>query len=119
MVADECRRRLNPDAPTGYAQAMPWKPPSHRPVPRAARPAERRPTAARRGYGHRWQVRSRAFLRANPVCVDCEREGRPSLATVVDHIIPHKGDWMLFWDEQGNWQALCAAHHGAKTRRGL
>ena len=31
-------------------------------------------------------------------------------ATVVDHIIPHKGDSDLFWDES-NWQSLCKRCH--------
>jgi len=35
-------------------------------------------------------------------------------ATVVDHIIPHKGDDKLFWD-QTNWQPLCKeCHDGTK-----
>jgi 5-methylcytosine-specific restriction endonuclease McrA len=29
---------------------------------------------------------------------------------VVDHIIPHKGDKALFWDEK-NWQPLCKYCH--------
>ena len=37
-----------------------------------------------------------------------------SAATVVDHIIPHRGDKTLFWDET-NWQSLCkTCHDGAK-----
>jgi 5-methylcytosine-specific restriction protein A len=35
-------------------------------------------------------------------------------ATVVDHIIPHRGNQRLFWD-QNNWQALCKRHHDLKT----
>ncbi|WP_324290694.1 AAA family ATPase [Ancylobacter sp. SL191] len=31
-------------------------------------------------------------------------------ATVVDHIIPHRGDSKLFWS-RSNWQALCVTHH--------
>ena len=37
---------------------------------------------------------------------------------LLDHIIPHRGDQKLFWDE-GNWQALCKACHDRKTGRGL
>lgn len=36
------------------------------------------------------------------------------MATVVDHIIPHRGDQKLFWD-RGNWQPLCEHHHNVKT----
>ena len=38
-------------------------------------------------------------------------------ATVVDHIVPHKGDMALFWDKS-NWQGLCAhCHNSHKQRR--
>lgn len=60
---------------------------------------------------HRWRTAKAEFLRRYPCCVVCG-----SSATVVDHVIPHRGDESLFWDES-NWQPLCAAHHGAKTMR--
>lgn len=47
----------------------------------------------------------------HPVCAMC---GAP--ATDLDHKVPHKGDVSLFWD-MGNWQALCAGCHSAKTAR--
>ncbi len=31
-------------------------------------------------------------------------------ATVVDHVVPHKGDADLFWDRD-NWQPCCKWHH--------
>jgi len=37
-------------------------------------------------------------------------------ATLVDHIIPHRGDNNLFWDED-NWQALCTECHAIKTAK--
>ena len=37
-----------------------------------------------------------------------------TMATVVDHIVPHRGDQKLFWD-RGNWQPLCEHHHNVKT----
>lgn len=77
-----------------------------------------RPTAAQRGYGSRWQKARAGYLRKHPLCVQCmEREGRPVPATVVDHIVPHKGDMKKFWD-RSNWQALCATCHNKKTARG-
>lgn len=65
-------------------------------------------------YDHRWVKARNAYIQAHPLCVMCQREGRVTVAQVVDHIRPHKGDLKLFWD-QGNWQALCRAHHDAKT----
>jgi 5-methylcytosine-specific restriction protein A len=50
------------------------------------------------------------------MCVHCEEHGEDTAATVVDHIIPHKGDKRLFWDIK-NWQPLCASCHGIKTAK--
>ena len=36
--------------------------------------------------------------------------GASELPEVVDHVVPHRGDRMLFWDST-NWQALCSACH--------
>ena len=53
-------------------------------------------------------------LEDNPFCVKCYEEGHITLATVVDHIVPHRGDQKLFWD-RSNWQPLCEHHHNVKT----
>jgi len=37
-------------------------------------------------------------------------------ASVVDHIVAHRGDYELMWDS-ANWQPLCAGCHGLKTAR--
>lgn len=69
-----------------------------------------------RGYNYRWQKARERFLRKHPLCAYCEREGRLTAATIVDHIIPHRGDQQLFWDES-NWQALCKfCHDSVKAR---
>jgi hypothetical protein len=44
----------------------------------------------------------------------CEAEGKLTPATVVDHIVPHRGDRRLFWDKT-NWQPLCKRCHDVKT----
>lgn len=67
-----------------------------------------------RGYNRAWQKARMVYLAAHPLCVMCEKEGRYRKATVVDHIIPHRGDERLFWD-RNNWQALCKRHHDLKT----
>ena len=71
-----------------------------------------------RGYNSEWRKARDDFLQRNPLCVECMRNGEVRPATVVDHIIPHRGDRRLFWDET-NWQPLCAAHHNEKTGHGL
>lgn len=82
---------------------------------RAAGPAPRG-TTAERGYGYAWQKASAAFLRLNPLCVVCLAEGRAVPSAVTDHVTPHKGDAVLFWD-RSNWQALCVTHHNRKSAR--
>ena len=82
---------------------------------KALHPEEVR-SAARRGYGSAWQKASRQFLRdVQPLCQECMKQGRYTKATVVDHIIPHRGDEKLFWDQE-NWQGLCKRCHDQKTR---
>lgn len=54
------------------------------------------------------------FLAEHPLCVKCMERGVYTKATVVDHIIPHRGDRLLFWDKS-NWQPLCKACHDKKT----
>ena len=65
-------------------------------------------------YNYRWRKASSAYLKANPLCVHCKREGRLIPATEVDHIISHKRDMKLFWDRK-NWQPLCKSCHSKKT----
>jgi 5-methylcytosine-specific restriction protein A len=74
-----------------------------------------RGNASERGYNSRWRKARDRFLKVNPLCVECLKENKLVPATVVDHIVPHRGDKNLFWDES-NWQALCECHHNKKTR---
>jgi 5-methylcytosine-specific restriction protein A len=56
------------------------------------------------------------YLKQHPLCVKCLEEGKITIATVVDHIIPHKGDMVLFWQVE-NHQALCKRCHAIKTAK--
>ena len=76
--------------------------------------ASDRSSASVRGYDGRWNSARIHFLKAHPLCVKCMEQGRLVKASVVDHIIPHRGDAKLFWDE-GNWQSLCKSCHDHKT----
>jgi len=77
-----------------------------------------RESAAARGYGRRWQVARSRYLRKCPLCAACKNADQLTPATVVDHIVPHRGDERLFWDEV-NWQSLCGKCHNKKTGGGL
>jgi 5-methylcytosine-specific restriction protein A len=101
---------------------LPSKPPVHR--PRGTRDAaevkraldRQRPSAARRGYGPRWRRARAAFLARHPLCIQCQAKECIEPSTTVDHVVPHRGDQKLFWDE-ANWAALCKLCHDAKTAR--
>ena len=80
---------------------------------RSLHPEEIR-SAGIRGYGRLWQKARKLYLAAHPLCVQCMKEGRYTKATVVDHIKPHRGDEILFWN-QDNWQSLCKPCHDKKT----
>lgn len=57
-----------------------------------------------------------SYLREHPLCADHQARGMVAAATVVDHIVPHRGDEGLFWNPD-NHQALCAqCHNSAKAR---
>ena len=71
-------------------------------------------SAEQRGYGRAWQKARKKYLEVHPLCVECMKEGKYVKATDVDHIVPHRGDKILFWDES-NWQPLCKPCHDKKT----
>lgn len=64
----------------------------------------------------RWRKARLWYLDRYPLCRDCAELGGVVVATDVDHVIPHRGDARLFWD-QSNWQGLCKACHSRKTAR--
>ena len=80
---------------------------------------DQRASAAKRLYGARWRRRSRAWLRepGHQLCVGYPEGAhgeRAVAAQVPDHVVPHKGDPRLFWDES-NWQPLCIACNSRKA----
>ncbi len=63
-------------------------------------------------YNRKWDTARRDWLCWHPLCKMCQDLGRVTPATVVDHIRPHKGNAVLFWD-RSNWQSLCVKHHSS------
>ncbi len=78
------------------------------------REKKQRGSSTQRGYGYRWQQARLVYLKENPLCVQCKEDNQIVAAQVIDHIIPHKGNQELSWDED-NWQSLCKHHHDIKT----
>jgi 5-methylcytosine-specific restriction protein A len=74
----------------------------------------RRESAHERGYTSKWRKLSKLYLKSHPLCTECNRHGKLTPATVVDHITPHRGNPQLMWSE-GNWQSLCKRCHNKKT----
>lgn len=71
-------------------------------------------SAAKRGYGRKWQKLRAWYIAGHPWCEECLKHGRFTKATDVDHIVPHKGDPVLLFDAC-NLQSLCHACHSRKT----
>jgi 5-methylcytosine-specific restriction protein A len=63
-----------------------------------------------------WKRLRVAWLRAHPLCATCEKQGRLRAASEVDHVIPHCGSRLLFWD-RSNLASICASCHSSKTSR--
>ena len=83
---------------------------------RDRRADERRGSARSRGYDGRWERARLLFLSEHPLCLGCEAVGVVEAATIVDHVVPHRGDMEAFWNESG-WQACCAWHHDVVKQR--
>src|SRR5262245_27026287 len=57
-----------------------------------------------------WKSIRRHRLAEEPLCRQCAIEGRTVAASHVDHVDPHRGQWLLFFKYE-NTQSLCAQHH--------
>jgi 5-methylcytosine-specific restriction protein A len=98
-----------PKRPTQH-RASGWKP--HQP----AQVDAQRGGGTKRGYGYAWQKFRDRWLKEHPLCAYCLRTNRTTTATLVDHIIPHRGDMELFWRD-GNHQSLCDSCHSSIKQR--
>jgi 5-methylcytosine-specific restriction protein A len=70
------------------------------------------PTATKRVTGRRLQTMRAALFSSKPLCIECERLGRVTLATQRDHIKPLAEGGT---DDDSNVQGLCHACHEAKS----
>lgn len=69
--------------------------------------------------GRKGQAIRDRVLRANPLCVMCQAEGRVRLATEVDHIIALTNGGAEDPHDDSNRQGLCNFHHIEKTAADL
>ncbi len=67
-------------------------------------------------YGtQRWRRRARMQLMLEPLCRMCADRGDVRAATVADHVVPHRGNAVLFW--HGDLQSLCTNDHNQVKQR--
>ena len=85
--------------------------------PRGKRSDKQRGTSTQRGYDYRWQQFRITYLAQNPLCVDCEAEGRAGAATDVHHEKKLRDRPDLKY-EDSNLVALCSEHHDRRTAKG-
>jgi len=63
----------------------------------------------------RWQRLRKFQLIQHPLCKFCLARGIVTAANVVDHVVPHKGDWTDF--VTGELQSLCGPCHNSAKRQ--
>ena len=63
----------------------------------------------------RWLRIRRMQLRLKPLCEKCDERGRVEPADSVHHVIPHKGDMVLFYT--GKLMSLCKRCHDGITQQ--
>lgn len=104
---------------------MPTRPQTYRPAGQPD-PKEKRRESDRNRARKEWKKwydsarfrKSRAlFLTRNPKCVDCNKLFEITQLD-LDHEVPHRGDYDLFWDVN-NWRSRCHRCHSRKTGKGF
>ncbi len=81
------------------------------------KPKDKRASASKRGYDHKWSRYRAEYLKHRPLCVTCLEKGKYTAATVIDHIKPVENGQAdpNFW-RSDNHQPLCRDCHSYKTR---
>jgi len=65
----------------------------------------------------RWKSLRKLQLAKEPWCAECLLDGVHTIATEVDHVVPHRGEPVKFFT--GKLQSLCKTCHSRKTNREL
>lgn len=72
-----------------------------------------RGTSSQRGYDARWRRIRKLVLAERPLCVDCDRAGRVTMANEVHHI-----DYNSRNNNPANLMPLCKSCHSRRTAEG-
>lgn len=105
---------------------MPRKIPTFRPralprtAPTAVAPHDHLPgRKAPFACDKRWRKVRASKLASDPLCEDCNGEGRTEVATQVHHKVKRRDDpTMESWLDLDNLMSLCHSCHSIRTRRG-
>lgn len=65
-------------------------------------------------HTRQWKAVRQQQLDRVPLCEWCTKDGKTTVAVVVHHLIPHKGDWNRFIT--GPFASLCADHHDDQAK---
>ncbi|BBF93365.1 HNH endonuclease [Blastochloris tepida] len=103
---------------------MPTAPPSYRPpraavaehVRKAEHDAKRRRTQPWRALYNtpQWRAIREQQLAEHPLCERCEARGLVVAATVVNHVVRHRGDPVTFFG--GPFESLCKHCHDSEVQ---
>lgn len=96
---------------------MPTSPPRFGLVKQAAPKAWQHATGkttTERGYGWQHQKARDRLLRNEPLCRECRKHHRTTIATIADHIVPLSEGGSR---DETNLQPLCRPCSDAKTKR--
>lgn len=90
---------------------MPTKPGTHRPIKQDRSPRERAGQYSHLYRTQRWRKIRAHQLMMHPLCEICLLNLTVKIATICDHIEPHRGDMVKFWN--GPFQSLCETCHNS------
>ena len=71
---------------------------------------EREPNV-KKMYGHRWEKIRNMYIKAHPLCEECLKNGKSTLADEVHHVLPIKRGGTHDFD---NLMSLCKSCHNKK-----
>lgn len=72
----------------------------------------RRGSARKRGYSSRWDKASALHRRDHPLCGYCLLGDRVTVATLTDHLYPHRQFDGVFWRKEW-WVSSCDGCHNS------
>lgn len=79
---------------------------------------KRRGSVSKMGYGKQWARARGMYLRENPLCFECQRQGMMVEAVEVHHVVPRRDAPERFYDP-ANLRGLCKSCHSRETAREL